>query len=101
LFTPCNAKPILLGHAPWNEIHPEKHLFQSIPVVPLFQNSCNLKYAIPRKFCNSNVRVFQKAPPILYLWSFFASILKKDTSYLERKIEHQSKVQYFIGKFKR
>jgi len=44
---------------PWNEIHPKKHLFQSISVVPLFQNSCNLRYAIPLGIFNLNMRFFR------------------------------------------
>lgn len=46
---------------PWNEIQPEKHLFQSIPVVPLFQNSPNLRYSIPLGFHISNIRVFKSS----------------------------------------
>jgi len=32
---------------PWNEIRPKKYLSAGIPVVPLWQNSCNLSCAIP------------------------------------------------------
>ena len=35
------------GFIPWNEIYPKKHLSLGIPVVPLWQNSCNLSCAIP------------------------------------------------------
>ena len=31
----------------WNEICPKKYLSAGIPVVPLWQNSCNLSCAIP------------------------------------------------------
>ncbi len=55
--------PIPLGSAPWNEIRPKKYLSLGIPVVPLWQNSCNLSCAIPPGICNSNIRFFQKAPP--------------------------------------
>jgi len=33
--------------APWNEIRPKKYFSPGIPVVPLWQNSCNLSCAIP------------------------------------------------------
>jgi hypothetical protein len=35
------------GFTPWNEICPKKYLSPGIPVVPLWQNSCNLSCAIP------------------------------------------------------
>ena len=84
MFTPCNAcpveftdssgtplgiqqrGPISLGPAPWNENNTKKHLFQCMPVVPLLQNSCNLRYAIPLGFYNSRIRISQKAPLIEY-----------------------------------
>ncbi len=64
MFTPYNAKPISLASAPWNEIHPEKQLFQSIPVVLLFHNFYNLRYAIPLGFNYFRISIFQKAPLI-------------------------------------
>ena len=51
------------GFTPWNEIRPKKYLSTGIPVVPLWQNSCNLSCAIPLGICNSNIKLFQKAPP--------------------------------------
>jgi len=48
--------------APWNEIRPKKYLSSSIYVVPLWQNSCNLRCAIPLGICNSKERFFKKAP---------------------------------------
>jgi hypothetical protein len=47
---PCNAKPISLGFTPWNEIRPKKYFSPGLPVVPLWQNSCNLSCAIPLGF---------------------------------------------------
>jgi hypothetical protein len=47
--------------APWNEIRPKKYLSAGIPVVPLWQNSCNLSCAIPLGICNSNMRFFKKS----------------------------------------
>jgi len=35
------------GFTPWNEILSKKYLSFRIPVVPLWQNSCNLSCAIP------------------------------------------------------
>jgi len=35
------------GFIPLNEICPKKYLSPGIPVVPLWQNSCNLSCAIP------------------------------------------------------
>jgi len=35
------------GFTPWNEICPKKYRSHVIPVVPLWQNSCNLSCAIP------------------------------------------------------
>jgi len=46
--------------APWNEICPKKYLSPGIPVVPLWQNSWNVRYAIPLGICNSNMRFFKK-----------------------------------------
>ena len=48
------------GPAPWNEIRPKKYPSSGIPVVPLWQNSCNLSCAIPLGICNSNIKFFQK-----------------------------------------
>jgi len=56
MFTPCNAKPISLGPAPWNEIRPKKYPSLYIPVVQLWQNSCNPSYLIPLGICNSKKR---------------------------------------------
>ena len=57
MFTPCNAKPISLGPAPWNEIRPKKYPSPGIPV-PLWQISLNVRYAIPLGICNSNMSFF-------------------------------------------
>jgi hypothetical protein len=39
------------GFTPWNEICPKNYLSLSIPVDPLWQNSCNLSYtACPPEF---------------------------------------------------
>ena len=67
------------GFTPWNEICPKKYRSRVIPVVPLWQSFCNLSYAIPLGFYNSNIRFFQKAPQTQCSWSFFTSILVNDT----------------------
>jgi len=75
---PCNAKHISLGPAPWNEIRPKKYFSPGIPVAPLWQNSWNVRYAIPLGiYCNKNS--FPKAPLNQFWWSFFTSILVNDT----------------------
>jgi len=45
---------IPLGPAPWNEICPKKYLSPRIPVVPLWQNCCNLNSGIPLGSCQLN-----------------------------------------------
>jgi len=75
MFTPCNAKPISLGPAPWNENCPKKYPSPGIPVPQLRQNYWNLSctiplgytcppdlWRIPLEICNSNMRFFPKAP---------------------------------------
>ena len=96
--------PISPGSTPWNEIRPKKYLSAGIPVVPLWQNSWNVRYAIspgsaPCNACpvefpdfsgtplgiqqgepislgiyNPNMRFFKKAPPAQCSWSFFISL---------------------------
>jgi len=40
------GEPISLGSAPWNQIRPKKYPSPGIPVVPLWQNFWNVRYAI-------------------------------------------------------
>ena len=56
MFTPCNAKPISLGPAPWNEICPKKYPSPGIPVVQLWQTTCNKNFSIPLGFYCSKKR---------------------------------------------
>ena len=48
--TGVQSVTISLGPAPWNEILPKRYPSPGIPVVQLWQNSCNLSCTIPLGF---------------------------------------------------
>jgi len=57
--------------APWNEIRPKKYLSPGIPVVPLWQNSCNLSCAIPLGICNSKKRFAKSSTNAVFVELFY------------------------------
>ena len=61
MFTPCNAKPISLGPAPWN-LYPARNVNTNVHIEKEFFNLLKPDGTIPLGICNSNIRFFQKAP---------------------------------------
>ena len=62
MFTPCNAKPISLGPAPWN-LYPARNVDTNGHIQAECFNLLKPDLTIPLGVCHFNIRSFKKAPP--------------------------------------